>query len=155
MPTFPRNQLEFDALFSSEEACIDFFIETRWPDGIVCPECHCHRFWRYGTVLKCSNCRRNLRILSGTLLQDTHLPLMVWYRAMWFIVTQKYGANALGLQRLLDISYPTSWTLLHKLRRAMVRPGRERLSGTVEVDETYMIALQKPLVFKNYDFNSS
>jgi transposase-like protein len=62
---------------------------------------------------------------------------MIWFRAMWSIVTQKYGANAMGLHRLLGFSYLTAWNLLHKLRRAMVRPGREFLSGTVEVDESY------------------
>jgi hypothetical protein len=63
---------------------------------------------------------------------------MCWFRAVWLIVNQKYGANAKGLTGLLGISYESTWNLLHKLRRAMVRPGREKLSGTVEVDETYV-----------------
>jgi transposase-like protein len=63
---------------------------------------------------------------------------MCWFRAIWLIVNQKFGANAKGLSRLLGISYVSTWRLLQKLRRAMVRPGREKLSGTIEVDETYV-----------------
>jgi transposase-like protein len=78
-------------------------------------------------------------VLAGTIFQDTKKPLRLWFRAIWHITSQKYGANALGLQRVLGLgSYRTAWVWLHKLRRAMVRPGRDRLSGTVEVDETYI-----------------
>ncbi len=74
---------------------------------------------------------------AGTVLQDSHLPLRLWLRAMGCLTSQKNGTSALGLQRILGLgSYQTAWTLLHKLRRAMVRPGRDRLSGRVEVDET-------------------
>jgi hypothetical protein len=77
-------------------------------------------------------------VLAGTVFQDTHLPLTVWFRAMWQITSQKNGVSALGLQRALGLgSYKTAWLILHKLRQAMVRPGRERLRGVVEVDETY------------------
>ena len=78
-------------------------------------------------------------MLAGTLFQDTKKPLVLWFRAIWHITTQKYGANALGLQRVLGFgTYRIAWTWLHKLRCAMVRPGRDRLSGSVEVDETYV-----------------
>jgi transposase-like protein len=77
-------------------------------------------------------------VTAGTIFQDTHTPLTVWFRAMWWVTTQKNGVSALGLQRVLGLgSYQTAWAWLHKLRRAMVRPGRDRLTGTVEVDETY------------------
>ena len=86
----------------------------------------------------CRKCRRQVSILAGTIFQDTHLPLTTWFRAMWHVTSQKNGISALGLQRVLGLgSYKTAWALLHKLRRAMVRPGREQLRGTVEVDETY------------------
>ena len=75
--------------------------------------------------------------MAGTIFQDTHQPLRIWFRLIWQLTGQKSGASALGLQRILGLgSYQTSWTMLHKLRRAMVRPGRERLTGRVEVDET-------------------
>jgi transposase-like protein len=86
----------------------------------------------------CGGCRYQASVTAGTIFQDSHLPLTTWFRAMWYLTSQKNGASALGLQRVLGLgSYKSSWALLHKLRRAMVRPGRERLTGTVEVDETY------------------
>jgi len=84
--------------------------------------------------------------MAGTIFQDSKLPLTVWFRAMWHVTSQKNGVSALGLQRVLGLgSYKTAWALLHKLRRAMVRPGRERLGGLVEVDETYWGADDRPV----------
>jgi transposase-like protein len=72
------------------------------------------------------------------------MPLMIWFRAMWLVTSQKTGTSALGLQKVLGLgSYQTAWAWLHKLRRAMIRPGRERLSGRVEVDETYWGGAEK------------
>ena len=86
----------------------------------------------------CRTCRYQVSVTAGTVFQDSHLPLTTWFRAMWHVTSQKNGMSALGLQRVLGLgSYKTAWAMLHKLRRAMVRPGRERLQGTVEVDETY------------------
>lgn len=74
---------------------------------------------------------------AGTIFQDSRLPLRLWCRAIWHVTSQKNGASALGMQRVLGLgSYQTAWTVLHKLRRAMVRPSRDKLSGRVEVDET-------------------
>ena len=82
---------------------------------------------------------RQTSATAGTVFQDTRKPLKTWFRAMWYVTSQKNGASALGLQRVLGLrSYQTSWAWLHKLRRAMVRPGRDHLSGWVEVDETYI-----------------
>ena len=90
-------------------------------------------------LLLCGGCRRQVSVLRGTIFQDSHLPLATWFRAMWHVCVQKNGASALGLQRALGLgSYETAWLCLHKLRKAMIRPGRDRLSGTVEVDETFL-----------------
>lgn len=87
----------------------------------------------------CAGCRRQSSVISGTIFQGTRLPLVTWFRAMWYVTSQKNGTSALGLQRVLGLgSYQTAWSWLHKLRRAMVRPGRERLNGVVEVDESYV-----------------
>jgi transposase-like protein len=87
----------------------------------------------------CSACGYQVSVTAGTIFQDTRTPLTLWFRAIWWVVSQKNGASALGMQRVLGLgSYRTAWTWLHKLRRAMVRPGRERLSGEVEVDETFV-----------------
>ncbi len=91
-----------------------------------------------GNLWLCADCRHQASVTAGTIFQDSHLPLTTWFRAMWFVTSQKNGVSALGLQRVLGLgSYKTAWALLHKLRRAMVRPGRDRLRGLVEVDETY------------------
>jgi hypothetical protein len=75
-------------------------------------------------------------VTAGTIFADTRLPLTTWFAAAWYVTGTKHGVSALGLQRLLGLgSYETAWALLHKLRRAMVRPGRDRLAGEVEVDE--------------------
>ncbi len=87
----------------------------------------------------CQQCRRQVSVTAGTIYQDSRLPLTLWFRAMWYVTSQKNGASALGLQRVLGMgSYQTAWAWLHKLRRAMVRPGRDRLSGVVDVDESYV-----------------
>ena len=76
---------------------------------------------------------------AGTLFEGTRKPLRLWFQAIWYFTNQKHGVSALGLQRVLGLgSYQTAWAWLHKLRRAMVRPGRDRLSGAVEVDETFL-----------------
>jgi transposase-like protein len=91
-----------------------------------------------GVLLQCAACGYQSSVTAGTIFQDTRKPLTLWFRAMWAVTSQKNGASAKGLQRVLGLgSYDTAWTWLHKLRRAMVRPGRDRLSGVVEVDETY------------------
>jgi transposase-like protein len=86
---------------------------------------------------QCAACGRQTSVTAGTIFQDTRTPLTTWFRAMWCVTSTKTGTSALGLQKVLGLgSYQTAWTWLHKLRRAMVRPGRDRLSGRVEVDET-------------------
>jgi transposase-like protein len=85
-------------------------------------------------------------VTAGTIFQDTRTSLTIWFRAMWWVTTQKNGASALGLQRVLGLKkYETAWTWLHKLRRAMVRPGRDLLTGRVEVDETFLGGLEEGL----------
>jgi transposase-like protein len=88
---------------------------------------------------RCAHCGYDFTMTAGTLFDNTKLPLRSWFEAMWYIVNQKNGVSALGVQRVLGFgSYRTAWRWLHKLRRAMVRPGRDRLGGVVEVDEAYL-----------------
>ena len=105
------------------------------------------------TVLfRCNGCRRQTSATAGTIFQDTRKPLLMWFRAMWYVTSQKNGASALGLQRVLGLgSYETAWTWLHKLRRAMVRPERDRLSGWVEVDETFVGGLEEGVTGRQTD----
>jgi len=132
--------IEFEKQFSSEEACFQYLYQLRWPDGFICPRCGHSQAWHTKRKLyRCQKCDYQASITAGTIFQDTRMPLQLWFRAIWHITSQKYGANALGLQRILGFgSYHTAWTWLHKLRIAMVRPGREFLSGVIQVDETYL-----------------
>jgi transposase-like protein len=87
----------------------------------------------------CSGCARKVSVTAGTIFDRSRIPLQDWFAAAWYMTNQKHGVSALGLQRLLGLgSYQTAWTILQKLRTAMVRPGRDRLHGSVEVDETYV-----------------
>jgi transposase-like protein len=139
MYNYPMDQQAFEALIASEEACRAYLTSIRWPDGFVCPACTSQAAWQLATDRwECRACGRQTSITAGTLLQDTRYPLAVWFQALWYVIGQKHGASALGLQRVLGLgSYHTAWAWLHRLRRAMVRPGRDRLQGVVQVDETY------------------
>jgi transposase-like protein/ribosomal protein L37AE/L43A len=136
---YPRTLMDFEQRFSDESSCRRYLFELRWPDGFICPRCgHGHGVHIRRGLWRCSSCRHEASAMAGTIFQDSKLPLTVWFRAMWQVASQKNGISAMGLQRVLGLgSYKTAWALLHKLRLAMVRPGRERLSGTVEFDETY------------------
>ncbi len=145
MEDYPRNLTEFEARFATEEACRDYLVQLRWPKGFCCPRCGRDKAWPVRKVLfECAHCGAQVSVTAGTIFQDTRHPLTLWFRAMWWVTTQKNGASALGLQRILGLgSYKTAWAWLHKLRRAMVRPSRDRLRGWVEVDETYIGGLEE------------
>jgi len=136
---YPRTLPELERRFSTEEACRAYLFGLRWPDGWLCPRCGDGAAWSVRRGLRrCGACRHEVSVTAGTIFQDTHLPLATWFRAVWHVTSQKNGVSALAMQRALRLgSYKTAWTMLHKMRRAMVRPGRERLRGVVEVDETY------------------
>ena len=137
---YPRNLIELEANFSTEAACREYLSRLRWPEGFRCPHCGGVKSWPVrGVLFQCAACGCQTSVTAGTIFQDTRTPLPVWFRAMWWVTTQKNGASALGLQRVLGLkSYETAWAWLHKFRRAMVRPGRDLLTGRVEVDECYV-----------------
>lgn len=139
MEDYPTTLLEFERRFDNDAACREYLVALRWPDGFRCPRCGHDRCWlNRRELFECAACHRQTSATAGTIFQDTRKPLMWWFRAMWYVTNQKTGVSALGLQRVLGLgSYETAWAWLHKLRRAMVRPGRDRLQGVVDVDETY------------------
>ena len=145
MEEYPRSLREFEKQFATEQACREYLFRLRWPDGFRCPRCSGTRHWPVRLVLlECGGCGHQTSVTAGTIFQDTRKPLTDWFRAMYWVTTQKNGASALGLQRVLELkSYKTAWTWMHKLRRAMVRPGRDRLTGRVEVDETLLGAVEE------------
>ena len=138
---YPRNWNEFLDGFASDAACLAYLQQLRWPAGFVCPNCGAagdpYRSSR--ARLTCRDCAHQSTVTAGTIFDKTRTPLRVWLAAAWYMTNQKQGVSALGLQRVLGLgSYSTAWTMLHRLRRAMVRPDRERLKGVVEIDETYL-----------------
>lgn len=137
---YPKSLAEFERQFGSEQGCRDYLIRLRWPEGFRCPGCGKSSYWMSKRGLfVCRSCQQQVSAIAGTIFQASHKPLNQWFRAMWYVTASKSGASALGLQRILGLgSYRTAWAWLHKLRRAMVRPGRDRLAGRVEVDETYL-----------------
>lgn len=137
---YPGTWHEFLTWFPDEGACMAYLERLRWKDGFVCPKCQSRQAWRIGSGhWMCAGCGRKTSVTAGTIFEKTRTPLRTWFAAIWYVTNQKQGVSALGLQRVLGFgSYETAWAWLHKLRRAMVRPGRDRLCGEVEIDETYV-----------------
>ena len=140
MEDYPRTLLELEERFSSEEACREYLATLRWPEGFVCPRCGESKAWISKRGLwVCSQCQRQTSVTAGTIFQDTRKDLTTWFRAIWWVCGQKNGVSATSIQRILGLgSYQTAWAWMHKLRRAMVRPGRDSLAGEIELDETFV-----------------
>ena len=145
MEDYPKNLQDFEKRFSTEASCREYLFRLRWSNGFVCPRCGGRKGWMTNRhKIICVECRYEISVTAGTIFQDTHQPLTNWFRAMWRLTNEKSGLNALSLQRLLEIgSYRTAWSMLHKLRSAMVRPGRDRLTGKIEVDDAYIGGKEK------------
>lgn len=137
---YPKNYQELVKRLATQEACLDYIASIRWKDGFVCPECGGSQFWKSALLQRiCAECKSKVRVLAGTLFQDTKLPMPLWFQMMWWFVGPKNGASALALMQNFGIgSYRTSWTLLGKLRSCTVLPVRTALSGVVEVDEGFL-----------------
>ncbi|HOB36908.1 MAG TPA: IS1595 family transposase [Candidatus Avimonas sp.] len=137
---YPKKLMDFEKKFATDAQCREYLFQIRYPDGFHCPRCGFNKVWHTGRgKFQCQSCGKDTSVMAGTIFQGSHTPLTLWFRAIWYVVAQKHGTNALNLQRILGLgSYQTAWTMLHKLRRAMVRPGRDKLQGTVEVDEAFI-----------------
>jgi len=137
---YPRSLGEFQAWFATDAACLDYLHYLRWPQGFVCPQCdQPGGWWLNDGRIMCAGCSHRTSVTAGTIFDRTRTPLTVWFTACWLFVTAKDGVSALGLQRSLEIgSYQTAWAMLHRLRSVLVAPGRDRLTGVVEVDETFI-----------------
>lgn len=136
----PKNQIEFEKMFTTEEQCIEYLNAMRFPDGYCCRKCQHKGYWlNKRGIMICKSCKDELSITAGTIFHRSKLPHVVIFRALWWMVAQKNGVSAVGLQRILGLgSYRTAWTWLHKFRRLMIVPGRDKLKGVVEVDETFV-----------------
>jgi len=136
---YPDSYGEFRSWFGDDGSCLDYLDWLRWPSGFACPHCGATQGWRTRDGRwSCGGCARRVSATAGTIFHRTRTPLTVWFAAAWEMTSRKNGVSALAVQRLLGLgSYQTAWAMLHRLRSAMVRPGRERLAGAVEIDETF------------------
>ena len=140
-PPFPKTLREFQTKFATDEACQQYLVACRWPDGFVCPRCGQGKAYELAHLRRwqCAGCRHQVSLTAGTILHNTKIPLTVWFWAAYLMTTDKRGLSALLLQRQLDLRrYETAWMMLHKFRRAMVNLVREPLQGEVEVDDTWI-----------------
>jgi len=139
MENYPKTVFELEKQFDTEQKCFKYLAKIRWPQGFKCPKCKGIKAWLTKRGLYyCTQCGFQSSVTAGTMFQDTKKPLKLWFRIIWHITSQKFGTNAMGIQRVFGLgSYRIVWAWLHKLRYAMVRPGRDRLSGIIDIDETY------------------
>ncbi len=157
---YPKTWSQFLEWFHSEDACRTFLEDLRWPEGFVCPKCAAVDAPSRSTRrrLVCRHCKHQASVTAGSIFDKTRTELRVWFAAIWYVTNQKHGVSALGLQRVLGLgSYETAWTMLHRLRRAMVVPGRDLLHGEVEVDESYLALTERkaPLSAKGRQSNTT
>ena len=132
---------EFRTRFSTEDACRTELFRLRFPNGFVCPKCGCTEYYpvRGRNTFQCRSCRHQISVTAGTVMHRTHLPMTVWFWALYLCATDKRGISAVQLSRTLGICYESAWYLLHRIRSAMwKRDGKYELSGIVEVDAGYV-----------------
>jgi len=137
---FPKNEVEFDRCFHSEQACLEYLFHLRWPEGFACPRCGHTSCWKSARGLYlCRHCAHQQSVTAGTIFHATRKPLTLWFKALWWFSTRKSSVNATSLQQMLGLgSYQTAWRWLQKLRACSIFPNREKLSGHIEADEVYL-----------------
>ena len=133
---FPK----FQEIFNNEDACHDHLFKSRWPNGFICPKCGHDKYYlihkRY--LYQCAKCKKQHSVTAGTLFQDTHLPLLKWFWAIYLVSRDKRGLSALSLKNAIQVSYPTAWFMLQKIRQAMGNKDQAyTLNGTVVVDDAF------------------
>lgn len=143
---FPRSLPGFQKMFPDDAACGAYLEKIRWPEAFDCPHCHANaepfRFTARPGVLRCRNCKRDISLTAGTVMERTHSPLSTWFWGAYLVSTMTTGMSAVQFQRQLGLTrYETAYQILHKLRAGMVRVDQDRIGGQnrhVEVDETYV-----------------
>ncbi len=139
MPLQSMDMMKIMERFHSEERCREVLAALRWPDGVKCPRCenenHAYDSKRF--VWDCYSCGYQFSALTGTMFHDTKLPLWKWFLAVMLMVEAKKGISANQVKRTIGVSYKTAWYLTHRIRAAMAQVAKPKLSGTVEIDETF------------------
>jgi len=145
-PSFPKTIFEFQQWLSDDGACLQFLIQSRWADGFICPRCGYNEYyWKEARkLLQCKQCGYQASITAGTVMHRSRMPLKLWFHAAYLVTAHTPGMSALQFRRQMRLNnYETAFAMLHKLRAAMVRGGRDRIGGLVEIDETYIVGERK------------
>jgi len=135
---------ELNQKFSTDEDCREILTRLRWPEGVECPRCKNRNVWWVDSrkQFTCSECRYQFSVTTGTIFNDSHLALPLWFMAVLLLCEAKKGMSASQLKRTIwgqhKGSYKTAWYLCHRIRAAMQEVDRPMLDGTVEMDETYV-----------------
>ena len=139
--TFPLNILEFQRRFSTENACWNYLRRVRWPKGFVCPYDGTQSvgFTQTRSVWQCQR-GHQISVTTDTVMHRTRVPFVKWFWAAYLVTTSKTGLSAWELHEQIDVGYETAYMMLQRLRAGMVCPEREKICGTVEVDEAYVSA---------------
>lgn len=146
MNKYPINYEDFKNTFDTEKQCIDYLYNLRWKNGFSCPRCECHDVWQINEKkYKCKNCGYQTTVISGTYLQGTHVSLMTWLEAIWYVVSQRGESNAMDLQEFLNLgNNRTALNLLYKIRTVMKECDSEKLHGEVFVDDIKLYSKREP-----------
>ena len=143
---YPDTIQEFADWFRTDSDCYEYLANIRWGENWTCPKCKHGKLWQCkgGQRYRCEKCKKDIRVTVGTPFQDSHIPLKTWFYTLWFMVSQKNGISALGLSREIGIKrQKTAWELLQTIRKSMSQKDKDRLTGTVEVDEVFLGGVQK------------
>jgi transposase-like protein len=142
---FPQTLLEAIRYFSDESNCLNFMIMLRWPNGITCPRCQskANNFIKTRRLWICKDCKKNFTVKQGTVMEDSPIGLDKWLTAVWMIANCKNGISSYEIHRGLGITQKSAWFLLHRIRLAMQNGSFDKLSGTVQADETFVGGLSK------------
>ena len=142
----PKSLQEAIILFSSPQVCHDYMVSRRWKDGVICPRCgsaNVGELVKTRFVWNCKGCKKQFSVKVGTVLEDSPLKLSTWLPAFWLIANCKNGISSCELARALNVTQKTAWFMLHRIRTVMVQGSFEKMSGTVEADETFIGGLEK------------
>jgi transposase-like protein len=136
----PTSLIEAIRYFSDLDVCTEYVAKLRWPDGPFCPACGCTEYSYLTTrrVWKCKACKKQYSVKVGTIFEESRLGLDKWLPAVWLVANSKNGISSHELARALGITQKSAWFMLHRIRLAMQSKTFERLSGEVEVDETFV-----------------
>lgn len=156
METTKKYFEEFERLFHNEQICIDYLYNLRWKNGWRCPRCSHNEHWKVGDMkYKCKECGYQSTIISGTLLQRSHLSISKWLRSTWYVANETGCANALEMQNMIDLgSYHTALSVLNKLRTAISRCEKPKLKGTVIVDDVFIKSDADGFPYSQTDYHS-